>query len=91
MGTRSVVDGVSTKSNRKFYIVIAVQILYRHCRSSHLCHGDVIVRAFAEALAEEKQPGAALPRLLFVLSQKEFGHAGHVDGMQHLLGRRRIP
>ena len=38
-------------------------VLYCHCRESQPCHGDVIVRAFAEAKSEEEQRGGALPRL----------------------------
>ena len=39
------------------------KIPHCHCRPSQPCHGDAIVRAFAEAMAEEKHRGGAPPRL----------------------------
>ena len=55
-----------------------------------------------EAMSEEKQRGGALPHLEglslcevgWVLKShlwKRFGHAGNVEGVQHLLAGERIP
>ena len=37
------------------------KVLYCHCRGGQPCHGDVVVRVFAEAQSEEEQRGGALP------------------------------
>ena len=55
------------------------KVLCCQCRESQPCHGDVILRVFAEAMSKEKQRGGAPPRLEGIgLCEVERALRGHL-------------